>query len=62
MKKRRSTLSAFGERLRTKTSKFLKEAKAALNYRVVLLQVPDDLLPKVTAGFNHFLALQARDS
>jgi len=22
------------------------------NYRVVLLQIPDDLLPKVTAGFN----------
>ncbi|QSF97760.1 ArpU family transcriptional regulator [Bacillus paralicheniformis] len=30
-----------------------KKVEAILdNYRVVLLQVPDDLLPKVTAGFN----------
>ena len=30
-----------------------KKVEAILdNYRVVLLQVPDDLLPKVTAGFT----------
>ena len=30
-----------------------KKIEAILdNYRVVLLQVPDNLLPKITAGFN----------